>query len=183
MQMLPDNAINDVCFDNNGGIVMTQRGAVLERLNTLGIPYELAEHPAVFTIDEMERLGVPLDGEVVKNLFLRDAKKRRFFLVAVQKDKQVDLRRLGELLGAGRLSFASAELLEQFLGLHQGEVTPMGVLNDRDAKVEVVFDQDLEGHPRLGVHPNENTATLWMSYEDIRRVVEGNGNSFRCVRL
>lgn len=162
---------------------MTQREAVLERLDSLGISYELVEHPAVFTIDEIERLGISLDGEVVKNLFLRDAKKRRFFLVAVQKEKQVDLRRLGETLGAGRLSFASAELLEHFLGLHQGEVTPMGVLNDRGAKVEVVFDQDLEGHQRLGVHPNENTATLWMSYENIRRVVEDNGNPFRCVQL
>lgn len=162
---------------------MTQREAVLERLDSLGISYELVEHPAVFTIDEIERLGISLDGEVVKNLFLRDAKKRRFFLVAVQKEKQVDLRRLGETLGAGRLSFASAELLEHFLGLHQGEVTPMGVLNDRGAKVEVVLDQDLEGHRRLGVHPNENTATLWMSYENIRRVVEDNGNPFRCVQL
>ena len=162
---------------------MTPRETVLEKLNTLGISFELIEHPAVFTIDEIEHLGISLDGEVAKNLFLRDAKKRRFFLVVVQKDKQVDLKHLGELLGAGRLSFASAELLEHFLGLHQGEVTPMGVLNDPGAKVEVVFDQDLEGHPRLGVHPNDNSATLWMSYADIRRVVENNGNSIRCVQL
>ena len=162
---------------------LTPREQVLQRLDALGIPYELEEHPAVFTIDEMEALGIGARGEVCKNLFLRDAKGRRHFLVVLPGEKRADLETLRAQLGSSKLGFASAERLERYLGLHQGEVTPMGVLNDREAAVEVVFDRDLERFPLLGVHPNDNTATLWLTFPDIRRVVEQNGNQIRYVTL
>lgn len=93
------------------------------------------------------------------------------------------LRALAAQLESSKLSFASAERLEKYLGLKQGEVTPLGVLNDADAAVEVVFDRGLERFPCLGVHPNDNTATVWLSLADILRVVEGNGNEIRWVTL
>lgn len=148
-----------------------------------GRRYELIEHPAVFTIEEMDKLGITLSGEVCKNLFLRDAKGRRHFLVVVQKDKHADLRALEKELESTRLSFASAERLEKYLGLHQGEVTPLGVVNDADAAVEVAFDKDLVGNPKLGVHPNDNTATVWIAFDDLRKVIEANGNAIRFVTV
>ncbi len=162
---------------------MTEREKVFARLEELGVSYEVTEHPAVFTIGEMDALGLTAKGEVCKNLFLRDAKGRRHFLVVVPGEARADLRALAAQLESSKLSFASAERLEKYLGLKQGEVTPLGVLNDADAAVEVVFDRGLERFPSLGVHPNDNTATVWLSLADILRVVEGNGNEIRWVTL
>ena len=159
------------------------REQVFARLEELGIPYEVTEHPAVFTIEEMQQLGVTRKGTVCKNLFLRDAKGKRHFLVVLPGEKRADLGRIAELLGSSRLSFASAERLQNYLGLHQGEVTPMGVLNDTGAQVEVAFDRELIGNPRLGVHPNDNTATVWLSYDDVRRVVAENGNRIHEIAI
>ena len=162
---------------------MTEREKVFARLEELGVSYEVTEHPAVFTRGELEALGLTAKGEVCKNLFLRDAKGRRHFLVVVPGEARADLRALAAQLESSKLSFASAERLEKYLGLKQGEVTPLGVLNDADAAVEVVFDRGLERFPCLGVHPNDNTATVWLSLADILRVVEGNGNEIRWVTL
>ena len=162
---------------------MTEREKVFARLEELGVSYEVTEHPAVFTIGEMDALGLTAKGEVCKNLFLRDAKGRRHFLVVVPGEARADLRALAAQLESSKLSFASAERLEKYLGLKQGEVTPLGVLNAADAAVEVVFDRGLERFPCLGVHPNDNTATVWLSLADILRVVEGNGNEIRWVTL
>ncbi|MEM1484632.1 prolyl-tRNA synthetase associated domain-containing protein [Oscillospiraceae bacterium PP1C4] len=162
---------------------MAHREAVFARLGELEIPYEVTEHPAVFTIEEMDKLGVTLNGDVCKNLFLRDAKGRRHFLVVLQKDKHADLKSIEAQLGCSRLSFASAQRLESHLGLHQGEVTPLGIVNDTAAAVEVVFDRDLVGKTSLGVHPNENTATVWISFEHVKRLVEHNGNIIHYVNI
>ena len=95
----------------------------------------------------------------------------------------IDLDNLAEQLGTKHLSFASADRLKKYLGLAQGEVTPLGVLNDAAHEVIVVFDKDLVGRERLGVHPNDNSATLLLSFGDIKRFVEQNGNTVRYVHL
>ena len=155
---------------------MDQKQKVYDRLMAMGISFEVQEHPAVYTIAEMETLGITLHGEVCKNLFLRDNKGKRHFLVVVQKDKQTDLRVLQEKLECTKLGFASAERLEKYLGLRQGEVSPLGLFADTEHAVELVMDHDLAGYNWLGVHPNDNTATLWISYADILRVARENGN-------
>ena len=159
------------------------REQVFARLEELGIPYEVIEHPAVFTIEEMQQLGVTRKGTVCKNLFLRDAKGKRHFLVVLPGEKRADLGRIAELLGSSRLSFASAERLQNYLGLHQGEVTPMGVLNDTGAQVEVAFDRELIGNPRLGVHPNDNTSTVWLKARDLTALLQEHGTAVDIVEL
>lgn len=149
---------------------------VLERLKEKGIPFERTEHPAVYTIEEMEAEALHYPADVCKNLFLRDAKGKRHFLVVMEKNKRADLDRLHTLLGTSKLSFASEDRLMRYLGLTKGAVTPLGILNDHDHAVEVVLDRDLEKHPRLGVHPCVNTATVWLAFSDLRRLIEENGN-------
>lgn len=156
---------------------------VFEKLNELNIKYEVVNHPAVFTIEEMDNLGITFQGDVCKNLFLRDEKGKRHFLVVLDKDKKADLKNIQKQLGSTRLSFASAERLDKYLKLQKGEVTPLGVINDTDASVEVAFDNDLLGRTRLGVHPNDNTATVWISFEDLIKVVEQNGNKITYVTI
>ena len=159
-----------------------KRDVVLRTLAEQNIPYQLWEHPAVYTIEEMDALDLPAPEEVVKNLFLRDAKGRRYFLVVLSKEKQADLRALGERLGV-KLSFASPERLAACMGLEKGSVTPFGVLNDQERKVEVLLDQDLRTRPLVAVHPNENTATVALAPEDLLQVLEDHGNSVTWLEL
>ena len=160
---------------------MTEREKTLQKLNDMNVAYECTEHPAVYTIEEMDKLGI--SGDVVKNLFLRDAKGKRHFLVVLMKEKQADMRSIGEKLGSSRLSFASEDRLERYLKLTKGSVTPLGILNDADKCVEVVFDKDLTGKQRVGVHPNDNTATVWMSFDALRDIVKRNGNTIHFIEL
>lgn len=149
---------------------------VYQTLERLGIRYEGMEHDPVFTIDEMRALDMPADVEIAKNLFLRDAKGKRHFLAVLPQDKPAALRDLEEKIGSTRLSFASEDRLRKHLGLPKGAVSPLGVLNDADNAVEVLFDAELERFARIGVHPNDNTATLFMAFGDIVGVVRDHGN-------
>lgn len=160
---------------------MTERERALQKLNEMKIAYEFMEHPPVYTIEEMDAIGISED--VVKNLFLRDAKGKRHFLVVLVKEKQADLRLIGEQLGSSRLSFASEDRLRQYLKLTKGSVTPLGIMNDAAQNVEIVFDEDLVGKPRLGVHPNDNTATVWMSFDALHDIVKRNGNVVHFIKL
>ena len=155
---------------------MEGREQVYDYLGRMGIEYQVSEHPAVFTVEAMEELGLDRIGAIVKNLFLRDGKGRRHFLVMIRQDKKVDLKELQALIGVSGLRFASPERLEKYLGLEKGAVSPFGLLNDQDKAVEVVVDLDLQDGRPLGVHPNDNTATVWLSFEDLGRVIEHCGN-------
>ena len=150
-------------------------------LEEKNIPFEWVEHKAVYTIEEMEELGLESMDEIAKNLFLRDQKGKRHFLVVIRADKQANLKELGEKLGVGKLSFASEERLEKYMGLKKGAVSPLGVLNDENCAVEVFFDEDFTKMPRIGVHPNENTASVYLSPEDLLRVIREHGNRLEIV--
>ncbi|HIU71453.1 MAG TPA: prolyl-tRNA synthetase associated domain-containing protein [Candidatus Galloscillospira excrementipullorum] len=149
----------------------------LQALEELGISGELVRHPAVFTIEEMERLGIALRGEVVKNLFLRDDKGRRHFLVLLPHDKAADLAALRTLLSSSKLSFASPERLMKHLGLTPGSVTVLGLLHEGAAPVEVLVDEELMTRPLLGVHPCDNTATLWITPQQLSLFLSSRGNA------
>ncbi|MBF7097422.1 prolyl-tRNA synthetase associated domain-containing protein [Alkalibacter mobilis] len=156
---------------------------VIKYLESLNIKYKIVEHPPVYTIDEMDELDIGRDGDIVKNLFLRDAKGKRHFLVLLHKDKKVDLKVFQEKLESTKLSFASEERLDKYLNLTKGSVTPMGIINDESKSVEVAIDKDLVGNKSLGVHPNDNTATIWLAFEDIVKVIESNGNKYTLMEM
>lgn len=156
---------------------MEQKERVLKVLKEMGVAFEMEEHPPVFTIDEMDQIGISDRGLVVKNLFLRDAKGKRHFLVVLHKDKQADLKKIQEVIGCTKLSFASEDRLKNHLNLTKGSVTPLGVINDETCCVEVLMDADLLGARRLGVHPNDNRATVWISYEDLVKIITEHGNN------
>lgn len=150
-------------------------------LEERGIPFRWVDHPAVYTIEEMEALGLEDMQEIAKNLFLRDAKGKRHFLVVIRADKRADLKQLGELIGAGRLSFASEERLEKYLHLKKGAVTPLGILNDADRAVEVFFDEDFLQRDVIGVHPNDNTASVYLAPQDLLEIIRTHGNVLQVV--
>lgn len=158
------------------------RRAALEELHRLGIDYEIIEHEAAYTVEDMDRVGFDEKIVICKNLFVRDQRKKpRHWLVVLPKDIRADLDGLAEQLGSKHLSFASENRLKTYLGLGQGEVTPLGVLNDAGSSVTVVFDRELKGRKYLGVHPNDNTATLILSFDDILKFVSEQGNPVKYV--
>lgn len=162
---------------------MDAKQMVYDKLNQMGIAYRVVEHPAVFTMQEVDEL-CENDGELVcKNLFLRDAKGKHHYLVILKGEKRADLSSIQAQTGSTKLSFASAERLMRYLGLTQGSVSPFGVLNDRRAEVEVVVDSELIGCMSLGFHPNDNTATVILSFDDLQRVIKENGNEMHFVTI
>ena len=162
---------------------MSKRQIVFDKLDALEIQYELTEHPAVLTIEDIDELGLDPNGEVAKNLFLCDDKKQRFFLVTVEKSKKVNLNNLREVLGSRRLSFVSEERLGKMMGLDKGEVTPFGILNDMTGLIEVFLDKDFKDFKRIGVHPNDNTATVWIKPADLEKVILSCDTDFSYITL
>ena len=140
------------------------------------IEYIWKEHEPVYTIDEMLALGLEEENQVAKNLFLRDAKGKRHFLVVIKTEKTLTLKELGERLEIGKLAFASEERLQKYLGVEKGSVTPFGILNDESKSVEVIFDKDFDKNDSIGVHPNSNTASVFLKIEDLQNIVEEHGN-------
>lgn len=139
-------------------------------LSELDIHYEEVSHPPVYTVSEAHALGRLLSGTDCKNLFLCDSKKKRFFLAVYPAQKLVNLKSLSSTLGVKGLHFASPTDLDSILGLIPGSVTPLGIINDAEHRVEVLLDADLVGQTVL-VHPNTNSKTISISFDDLIRFI------------
>ena len=136
-------------------------------LRSLSIWLEITEHKAVYNMAE---------------LFVRDDKKRNYYLITVQGDKRVNLKEFKKQHGTRSLSFASADDLLTLLGLEPGSVTPLGLLHDREHKVQLYLDEAFLADPGLiGVHPNDNTATVWMKTQDLIHLLRDYGTEVHVV--
>lgn len=162
---------------------MNMKEKTLSKLNELNIKYEIIEHPPVYTIEDMENLNLPHIDCVAKNLFLRDDKGKEHFLICLEKNKSADLKALKDIIGSRRLSFASEERLKTYLDLTKGSVSPLGVLNNTDSSVKIIFDEDLMKKDFIGVHPNENTATVFLKFDDLKNIIENHGNQFQIINI
>jgi Ala-tRNA(Pro) deacylase len=148
------------------------------RLEQLGIAHRTVEHAPVFTVEEAKALRGDLPGHHIKNLFLRN-KKEEMWLVVALEDRAIDLKRLGEVLGAGRLSFGSPERLKRHLGVEPGSVTPLALINDEARVVHLVLDRGVaEGGP-LNAHPLVNTMTTALAPADLLRFFAATGHAPR----
>jgi Ala-tRNA(Pro) deacylase len=157
--------------------------AVYAALDALGIAYERHEHPAVFNSEDAAKYWDPIPGVQCKNLFLRNKKGDRHYLVVVGIGKRVDLKDLVKVVGDDRLSFGSPDRLMAKLGLTPGSVSPFGLINDADGSVRVLIDADLRGAERLIFHPNINTASVVVSWADLERFLATRKNTVRIVQL
>lgn len=156
---------------------MILKEQALAYLQEKEIAYNLIEHPPIFTITELNALADYPDKEkVAKNLFLRNDGGNRHYLVLVRSDKKVNLKTLRQQIGSSRLGFASEERLMKHLKLTKGSVSPLGIINDLSKSIPVLIDEDLKGATKIGIHPNINSATLWMAHADIVNAIESHGN-------
>ena len=131
---------------------------ILKKLNDLEISYELIEHKPVYNMEEMDELGTEIfkGAAICKNLFLRDQKGKRHFLITMTEER-----------------------LKKYLGLIPGAVTPLGIINDETKAVEVILDKDLFKEEKIGVHPGVNTATVIITPNDLEKYIRENGNKLK----
>ena len=157
--------------------------AVYAALDALGISYERHEHPAVFNAEDAAAFWNPIPGVQCKNLFLRNKKGDRHYLVILPIEKEADLRRLVKLIGDDRFSFASPDRLAKHLGLTPGSVSPFGLLNNPSHSVQVIVDTDLRGASLLIFHPNLNSHSVTISGSDLERFLKSTGHVVRWMNL
>jgi Ala-tRNA(Pro) deacylase len=154
---------------------------VAVRLKALGIACERHEHPPVATVEQATEHWAGIDAAHCKNLFLRNQKGDRHYLVILLHSKKADLRRVADQIGDGRLSFASPERLMTHLGLTPGSVSPFGLIHDAKHQVRVAIDRDLKSAARLSFHPNINTRTYVIAGPDFLRFLDDCGNPVQYV--
>ncbi len=152
-------------------------------LHMHGIVAARHEHPAVMTVEESVRLVPKLPGAKTKNLFLRDKKGRRHFLVTVPHDTVVDLDALGATLGVGDVGFASAERLQKHLGIRPGSVSLLALVNDEALAVEFVIDRSLWEADAVHAHPLVNTATMVIVHADLERFLAATRHVPRVIDI
>ena len=156
---------------------------IYQVLEENSIPYKKFDHEAVFDCDAAEALGLDTQGIATKNLFLKDRKGRRHFLVVVHSEKALDLKSLGQALEVKGLSFASAERLQKYLRTTAGSVSILDILRDREDEVELIIDQAVLESSMLQCHPYTNTATLDIAVSDMKDLLKVYKRSYRSIAL
>ena len=148
---------------------------IMAHLDASGFGYILHEHPPLRTVEDSQNLRGEMTGGHIKNLYLRDKKKNNYLVVA-EENKDIDLKTLGEAIGAARLSFGSADRLMEYLGVRPGAVSPLTLFNDKDHQVRLVMDQGLYDYDEINVHPLVNDKTLTMKITDLDAFLEATGH-------
>ena len=157
---------------------------IYELIKNKNIWYEITEHQAVFNMQELAQIKVPYPERDAKNLFIRDDKKRNYYLITVKGDKKVDLKEFRRNNNTRPLTFASSEDLMEILNLIPGAVTPLGVLNNKERKVIVFIDEFFKEEPSIiGIHPNDNTATIWLYTKDLIDIIKEHGNAVEIINI
>lgn len=153
-------------------------------LEELNIWHEITEHEAVYDMSELNNVPLPYPENIAKNIFVRDDKKRSFYLITIKGDKRIDLKELKRKYNTRPLSFASEKYLMDILGLTPGSVSPFGILNDKNSIVKFLLDKDFLDLPGpIGIHPNDNTATVWLKPDDLIALITKNGNEVEIIEV
>jgi Ala-tRNA(Pro) deacylase len=157
--------------------------AVYDRLAALGIAYTRHEHPPIASAEEGERHWAGIDAAHCKNLFMRNQKGTRHYLVIIHYRKRANLRAVADQIGDGKLSFGSPDRLMKHLGVTPGSVSPFGLIHDAAHEVRVAIDLDLKSADKISFHPNINTATVVLSAADFQRFLDNCGNPVQYVSV
>lgn len=162
---------------------MTRREEVVNYLDKLHIPFEIYEHPPAPTVEDALPYWKDIDAAHCKNLFFRNHKGNRHYLVILDHRRLLNIRELEQKLKQGKISFASPKRMEKYLGLSAGSVSAFGIINDHENHVHLFIDAALQSAKNISFHPNENNATLVISFASFIRFLESSGNSFEFMTL
>lgn len=159
------------------------RKKVLNQLRILGIEFEMQEHPPTPTIEVALKYWSEMKATHCKNLFFRNHKGNKHYLVIFEHLQQLAIRDLEQILRQGKLSFASEQRMNKYLGVMPGSVSLFGLVNDLENHVHVFLDKNLLNSEFLSFHPNDNTASLKISQEDFIKFLDWSGNSYEFLEL
>lgn len=162
---------------------MTKTEQVLQVLNKLQISYEVYKHPPVPTVEEALPYWNKIEATHCKNLFFRNHKGNRHYLVILDHKQQLMIRDLEQRLKQGKISFASKDRMERFLGLNGGSISVFGLINDIENHVHLFLDAALKSASKISFHPNENTSTVVISFNSFLSFLEWSGNSYEFISL
>ncbi len=157
------------------------RQKVFDKLDSLDIDFSIYEHPPLDTIDIALRYWKDIDSMHCKNLFFRNHKGKKHYLVIIKDTTPFNISSLEKKLKQGKLTFASEKRLKKYLGVRPGSVSPFGLINDEDTHVHVFLDEQLQNADRISFHPNDNTASLVLKYEDFIKYLNAVGNSYEFI--
>lgn len=157
---------------------------VYDFIKSKNIWHEITEHEAVFNMDELSKIEVPYNDCDAKNLFVRDDKKENYYLITVKGNKRVDLKEFRKRYDVRPISFVSAEDLMKYLNLIPGSVSPLGLLNDKERKVKFYLDDSFFKDDKIiGIHPNDNTATVWLKVDDLINIIKEHGSKIEIINI
>jgi Ala-tRNA(Pro) deacylase len=149
----------------------------------LNIPFDYYEHPAAPTIEIAMQYWRNMEATHCKNLFFRNHKGDKHYLVILECSRVLDIHDLEKRLHQGKISFASEQRMQKYLGLKPGSVSPFGLINDQEHHVHVFFDARLESAKKISFHPNINTASIILAFEDFLKFMKLTGNSYEFINL
>ena len=164
-------------------MVLAEEQPVLSRLEQLGIAFDRYEHPPIATGDEGLEHWADIDAVHCKNLFLRNQKGTRHYLVILPVTKRADLRAVADQIGDGKLSFASPGRLMTYLGVTPGSVSPFGLIHDKDHHVRVFLDREFKSATSISFHPNINTRTVVLKFADFERYLSTTWNVVKFIDM
>mgnify|MGYP004568670287 FL=1 len=157
---------------------------IYEYIKNKQIWYEITEHKAVYSMSEISEVEIPYPEADAKNLFVRDDKKENYYLITVRGNKRVNLKEFRKENNTRPLSFASEKELKDIIQILPGSVSPLGILNDKENKVKVFLDKEfIEKTDIIGIHPNDNTATIWLKTKDLINIIKEHGNKVELVEI
>lgn len=157
------------------------REKVYKVLKDLGIVYEVYEHPPLDTIEIALEYWKDIDAMHCKNLFFRNHKGNKHYLVIIKDTTPFILKNLEKKLNQGKLSFGSEKRLLKYLGVKAGSVSPFGLLNDDEHHVHIFMDEQLKTAKNISFHPNDNTASLVLKFTDLLKYLDYLGNSYEFI--
>ncbi len=162
---------------------MKNREKVFRYLEERGIEYSWYEHPEAPTIDIAKKFWKPDGSRHCKNLFFRNHKGNRHYLVVFDADQNLAIRDLEQRLKQGKLTFASEKRMLKYLGVTPGSVSPFGLINDEENHVHLFLDENLLKEESLSYHPNDNTATVVISQDNFQKFLSSIGNTYEYISL
>ena len=163
-------------------MITLNKQEIYSYLQAHNISYIATEHPAVFTVEEVDALHLPHPESGAKNLFLRDDKKRNYYLLVAREHLSIRLKDFQRKIQSRSLSFASEDDLMKLMGLIRGAVTPLGVLNDEEHRVAVYIDAHYRDR-LISVHHNDNTATVCLQEKYLMELIKAHGNPVEFICL
>lgn len=162
---------------------MEQFKIVDEALKKMEITYDLVEHPPALTTEEADSYIEGKEGVRTKTLFLCNRKRTSYFLLIMDDEKRLDMKKLGEIIGEKSISFCSADRLKKKMSLSPGTVSLFGLLNNKEKDIKVYLDKEMLSEEYMTFHPNDNTKTIFISKEDMYKFIKNLGYKYNIINL